>query len=150
MTAALAEEGLDVGLAEEVPADDGGEGEEQHADGHEGVAEGAEGGVEGGLGQGGALEGAVDRLQQAGGQDDQGRQGQDHEGVDEHAHHGHDALILGLFHLGHGVGVGGGAHAGLIGEEAAGHAVAHGLLDAEAQRAAEDGLGVEGADERWT
>ena len=142
------EQGLHVGLTEEVPADDGGEGEEQHADGHEGVAEGAEGLGEGRLGQGRAGETALlHGLQQAGGQDHQRRHGQHHEGVDEHAHHGDDALILWLFHLCQGVGVGRGAHAGLIGEQAPGHAEAHGLLDAQTQCAAEDGLGIEGAHE---
>ncbi len=45
------------------------------------------------------------------------------------------------------MGVGGGAHAGLVGEEAPGYAEAHGLLDADAQGAAQDGLGLEGPDE---
>ena len=31
------------------------------------------------------------------------------------------ALVVGVVHLGHGVGVGGGAHTGLIGEQAAGY-----------------------------
>ena len=43
------------------------------------------------------------------------------------------------------MGVGGGAHTGLIGEEAPGHAVAHGLLDADTNSAAQNGLGSESA-----
>ncbi len=91
---------LHVGLPEEVPADDGGKGEEEHTDGHEHVAEAAESLIKGGLSQGGALERAGDRFQHAGGEDDQRSHGQDDKGVDKHAHHGHDALILGLFHIG--------------------------------------------------
>ena len=141
----LAEQGLHIDLAEEIPADDGGEGEEQHTDGHKGVAEGAKGGVEGGLGQGGTLEGAVHRLEHTGGDDDQGSQGEHHKGVDKHAHHGNNALILGLFHLGHGVGVRGGAHTGFVGEQAPGHAVPHGLPHTQAQSAAKHRLGIKGA-----
>ena len=87
---ALSKQRLHVHLAEEIPADDGREREEEHADGDEHVSEGSEGGVERGLRQRGAGEAG---LQGSGGKDDQGSHGEDDEGVDEHTHHGQHALI---------------------------------------------------------
>ena len=54
---------------------------------------------------------------------------------------------MGVFHVGLGVGVGGGAHARLIGEQAALGALADGGLDGVAEAAADDGLGLEGVAE---
>jgi len=81
--------------------------------------------------------------QNAGGEDHQSGHGQHDEGIDEHADHSHGTLVLGLFHFSHGMGMGGGAHTGLIGEQAAGHAEAHGFLDGHADDTAHNGLGGE-------
>ena len=43
--------------------------------------------------------------------------------------------------------MGGGTHTGFVGEEAAGHAVAHGFTHGDAESAAARGLGIEGHDE---
>jgi len=151
----LAEEEVGVDLAEQVPAQNGGEGEEEQADGHEDVAEGgAEHGAEGGLGQvgladhglsgggAGSVQGAVSGVE--GGDDNQSVEGEHHEGVDEHADHSDDALIVGVLHVGLSVSVGSGTHTGLIGEQAALGALADGGLDAGAEGTAQNGLRLEG------
>ena len=150
-----AEKVVGVDLTEQVPAEDGGEGEEQQADGHElGAQAVAEYGTEGRLGQVGLAQGGGDVAEVAVGQravsgvqgadDDQGIQGQDDEGVDEHTDHGHDTLIVGVGHIGLGVGVGRRAHTGLIGEEAALGTLGDRGLEGVADTAADDGLGLEG------
>ena len=139
-----AEEGLHVGLAEEIPADDGGKGEEEQADGDVDIAEGTEYGVKGYLGQ---FRAGAAGVPHAGDDDDKRRAGEHHEGVDEHAHHGHHALIVGVGHLGKSMGMGRGTHTGFVGEEAAGHAVAHGFAHGDAECAAAGGLRIEGHDE---
>src|SRR5699024_3328950 len=122
----FAEQVHHVDLAEQVPAQHSGEGEEEQADGHEdGAKVGAEHGAKGGLGQVGAVEGGGDVPHIApsqgavvgvqGGDDHQGVEGEYHKGVDEHADHGHHTLLVGVFHVGLSVGVGGGAHACLVG-----------------------------------
>ena len=136
-----AEQGLHVHFAEEVPADDGGEGEEEQADSDEQVAELAEHGAEGALGEGGAGQAAGPG---AGDHDDEGGAGEHHEGVDEHGDHGHHALIVRMLDLGKGVGMGGRTHTGFVGEQAAGNTEAHGLLDGDAEGAAASGFGAEG------
>ena len=109
----------------------------------------AEHSSEGGLGQIGladplgddaGVEDAVAGIQS--GDDDQRIEGEHHKGVDEHAHHGHHALIVGVLHVGLGVGVGGGAHARLVGEQAPLGALADGGLDGVAEAAADDRLGL--------
>ena len=50
---------------------------------------------------------------------------------------------MGVLDIGHGVGMRGGAHTGLIGEQAALDALADGLLQREADAAADDGVGHE-------
>ena len=73
--------------------------------------------------------------------------GQDYKSIDKYAHHGDDSLVRGMFHIRGGVGVGGGAHAGLIRKKASGNAVAHGFLYCDAQHAAGNGLGIKSAHE---
>lgn len=129
----LAEEGLEVDLAEEVPADDGGEGEEQHAHGDEGITEPAELLAEGQLGQsstGGTAS------EDAGGEDHHSGEGEDHEGVNKDADHGDLALFLGVLYLSQSMGMRSGAHTGLIAEQTSCHTDAHCLLNADTSGAA--------------
>ena len=153
--ALLAEEVGDVDLAEEVPAQDRGEGEEEQADSDEHVARTlAEDDAEGGLGEVGlakhasdvtdiaARERAICRVK--GGDDDERVERQDDEGVDEHADHGDDALVVRAVNIREGVGVRGGAHTGLVGEQAALGTLRNRGLDGVAETAADDGLGLEG------
>ena len=150
-----AEKVVGVDLTEQVPAEDGREGKEQQADGHElGAQAGAEYGAESRLGQVGLAQGGGDVAEVAVGQravsgvqgadNDQGIQGQDDEGVNEHTDHGHDTLIVGVGHIGLGVGVGRRAHTGLIREEAALGTLGDRGLEGVADTAADDGLGLEG------
>ena len=124
----FAEEIHHVDLAEQVPAQDGGESEEEQADRDEHSAgalpkDHAEGGLrqvglaQGGAGGGSAL-GQRPALRVQGGDHHQGVQGQDHEGIHKHADHSHHALLMRGGYVGLGVGVGGGAHTGLVGEQA--------------------------------
>ncbi len=143
-----AKQEVDVDAAKEVPTDDGGEGEEQQADGDYTVAEGgAEYLTEGQLshiGLGDTVCGAGGQNAVAGierGDDDKRGHGQHHEGVNKHTDHGDDTLIVGLLYLGNGVGMGSGAHAGLIGKQAALDALADGGLQRIAKAAADDGIG---------
>ena len=148
----LAEQVDGVDLAEQVPAQYGGEGEEEQADGHEHGAQAlAKDGAECGLsqvglsdalGNGAGGQNAVGGVQ--GGDDDQSVQSQHHESVHEHADHGYHALVVGISDVGLGVGVGSGAHAGLVGEQAPLGALADGGLDGVAEAAADDCLGLEG------
>ena len=82
-----------------------------------------------------------------GGDDDEGVEGEDHEGVDEHADHGDDALLVGILDVGLRVGVRRGAHTGLIGEQAALRALGERDLQRRAEAAADDGLRSEGIPE---
>ena len=145
---AAAKQCLHIALTEEVPADDGGESEEQQADCHESIAEGAEGIVEGSLCQthsGQQLAVSIGGAQHTGGQDHQCGHGQHDEGIDEDTDHSHSTLILGLVNLSHGVGVGSGAHTGFVGEQTAGNTEADGFLDADTDGTAHDSLGGESA-----
>lgn len=128
-----AEQVLDVLFAEEIPADDGRESEEEQADCHKGDAKGPEAAFKSLLGQSDAGGGAVDGV---GHEDDEGCHIQHDKGIHENADDGDKALLGGILHLGDGMGVRGGAHARLVGEQAARHAVAHGFLDARADDAA--------------
>ena len=139
-----AEKVLDVLLAEEIPADNRRESEEEQADCHKGDAKGPEAAFKSLLGQGDAGGGAVDGV---GHEDDEGGHIQHDKGIHENADDGDKALLGGILHLGDGMGVRGGAHARLVGEQAAGHAVAHGFLDARADDAARGGGGIERAHE---
>ena len=155
LAVSAAEQVVGIDLAEQVPAQNGGEGEEQQTDGHELRAQtGTEYGAEGGLRQIGLAQRcgnisevaigqrAVGGIQRA--DNDQRVEGQHHKGVDEHADHSHHALIVGAGHVGLRVGVGRGAHTGLIGEQAALGTLTDGGLDGVAEAAADDGLGLEG------
>ena len=153
--ALLAEEVGNVDLAEEVPAQDRGEREEEQAHRDEHVARAlAEDDAEGGLGEVGLAERSAGRGSAAvvegaalgveGGDDDERVERQDDEGVDEHADHGDDALIVRAVNIREGVGVRGGAHTGLVGEQAALGTLRNRGLDGVAEAAADDGLGLEG------
>lgn len=150
----FAEEIYYVDFAEQVPAQNGGEGEEEQANCHEHGAGGlAEYHTEGGLrqiclAQSGAGRGGSALSQRAacgiqGGDDHQRVEGEHHKGIHKHADHGHHALVVGVGHIGLGVGVGGGAHAGLVGEQTALGPLADGGLDGVTEAAADDGLGLE-------
>ena len=78
------------------------------------------------------------------GDDYQSIEGQHDKGVDEHADHGYHALVVGILHVGLGVSVGGGTHAGLVGKQAALGALADGFLQRVTEAAADDGLGLKG------
>ena len=139
----VAEQRLYVLLTEEIPADNGGKREEQHADRNKCAAERAEGGGEGSLCELGALQAVRSaRIEHAGGQDDHRGQRQYNKGVDEYGNDGDLALILRTLYLGQRVCVRRGAHAGLVGEQTACNAVAHRLTNGDAGCAAEDGLRV--------
>ena len=151
----LAEKPDGVDLAEEIPAQDRGEGKEEQADSHElGAQAGTHHGAEGGLGQVGLAEGGghiahIAARQRAvssveGADDDQRVEGQHHEGVDEHADHRHNALLVRILHVGLSVGMGGRAHTGLVGEQTTLGALRDGLLDGVAERTAHDGLRLKG------
>ena len=140
----FAEQVFHIDAAEEVPAEDGGEGKEHQADGHEQAA----GGIAHDAGEGDLRHvGLADALGGAGGKDavagiqggdhDQCGHGENDKGIDEYTDHGDDALLVGAADLCHGVGVRGGAHAGLITEKAALDALADGLLEGKAEAAAE-------------
>ena len=83
----------------------------------------------------------------AGGQDDQCREGADHNGVCKDLKHAPHALLDGFFHIGGGIDHDGRAKAGLVGERAPLEAPGQALADAVAQRAAACGLQVERAPE---
>lgn len=115
--ALLAEEVGDVDLAEEIPAEDGGEGKEEQAHRDEHVARGlTEDDAKRGLGEvglaerggrGGStafVEGTA--LSVEGGDDDERVEGQDDEGIDEHTNHGDNALIVRALDVRERVGVG--------------------------------------------
>lgn len=122
----------------------GGKGEEEEADGDEGETERTEAADEGLLGEFDACGLSVEN---AGGEDDESGHVQDHERIDEQADNGHEALLGRELNLGDSVGVGRGAEAGFIGEEAAGHAVTHGFLDGRSDDATRGGLRIESAHE---
>ena len=132
--------------------EDRGEGEEEQADGDEHVARTlAEDDAERGLGEVGLAEHAGDVADSSriaeravrrvkGGDDDERVERQDDEGVDEHADHGDDALVVRAVDIREGVGVRGGAHTGLVGEQAALGTLRNRGLDGVAEAAADDGL----------
>ena len=102
--------------------------------------------VEGRLCQCGAAEQltvSAHSAKNAGGQNDQCGHGQNDKRVDEHADHGHNALILRFRNLGQRMGMRGGTHTCLVGEQAPGNAKAHGFLYGYAQRTAQNRLGIE-------
>ena len=151
----LAEKPDGVDLAEQVPAQNRGESEKEQADSHElGAEAGSHHGAEGSLGQIGLAEhgGHIPHIavcQRAiggveGADDDQCVEGQHHECVNEHAHHRHNALLVRILHVSLSVGMGGGAHTGLVGEQTTLGALRDGLLDGVAERTAHDGLRLKG------
>ena len=96
----VAEQRLYVLLTEEIPADNGGKREEQHADRNKCAADRAEGGGEGSLCELGALQAVRSaRIEHAGGQDDHRGQRQYNKGVDEYGNDGDLALILRTLYL---------------------------------------------------
>ena len=108
------------------PAEDGGEGKEEQAHRDEHVARGlTEDDAKRGLGEVGLAEHAGDIADIAareravrrvkGGDDDERVERQDDEGVDEHADHGDDALVVRAVNIREGVSVRGGAHTGVVG-----------------------------------
>ena len=110
---AAVEQEADIGFAEVVPADDGGEGEEGEAHRQQLCAAAAEGNHEGLLCYCRALQ---TQLVCIGEQDDQ-RGGRAHQQrVDKHAHKRRHALLHGVLHVCRGMGVRGGTHAGLVGK----------------------------------
>ena len=151
----LAEEVVGIDLTKQVPAQNGGECEEEQADSHE---DGAELLAEDhtkcglgkiGLGQHGAGSSGAALVERAtlgveGGDDDESVQGQHHEGVDEHTGHSHNALIVGVSHVSLRVSVGGRTHTGLVGEQAALSALRNSSLDSSTEATADDGLRHEG------
>ena len=139
-----------VRLTEEIPADDGGEGEEEHADGDENIAELAHHRVERGLCERGGRErraGSVRHCERAGRDDDESCHREDDERVDKHAHKGHDALVAGVLDLCQRMRVRRGTHARLVGKEAARHAETDGLAHRDARHAAGHSLRVKGQHE---
>ena len=156
--ALLAEEVDHVDLAKQVPAQDRGECEEEQAHRDERVARlRAEHRAERALGKVRLVEGAAQRCRAAAGEravarvergdDDKGVERQDDEHVDEHADDGDSALLVRIFDVGERVGVGRGAHTGLVGEQAALRALGDGELDGVAEAAADDGLRLKGVAE---
>ena len=141
--AAGPEEEAHVLFAEEVPAHDGGEGEEEEADGDEGHAEGAQAHRVGVLRE---LDTRRLEVEHARHKDDDAREGHDHDRRKD-AEHRDEALFGGMLDASDGMRVRGRAHTGLVREEAAGHAELHRLGDRQAERAAHDGLGIKGRDE---
>ena len=147
----LSEEPDGVDFAEEVPAQHRGEGEEEQADSHKlGTEAHSHDGAEGGLGQIGLAEngGHIPHVSVGqwavcgvkGADNHQCIEGQHHEGVNEHANHGHHPLLVGVLHVGLCVSMGGGAHTGLVGEQPPLGTLRDGLLDGKAEGAAYDGL----------
>ncbi len=147
----LAEEVLNVDLAEEVPAKNGGECEEEKADCNEDGAEVlAEDDAESGLGEVCLIDEAGDSAGVAackrtiGGvksaDDNECVKGENNKGVDENAHHCNNALLVRSLDIGLCVCVGSRTHTGFIGEEAALGALRNGFLQRCADSAADDGL----------
>ena len=131
------------------PGEDRGKGEEEKTELDDFAAEGAgKNGVEGCRGRrtlGGVGGEAAFRVQNAGEQHGEGRDGADDNGVDEDLKHTPDSLLAGFLRRGSGMGNGGGAETGLIGEDAAGKALLHGHHDGIAEKTAADALEGEGA-----
>ncbi len=147
----LAEEILNIDLTEKIPAQHGRESEEEEADGDEDSTEAfAEDNAKGGLGEVGLIDDIGNGTGVAickrtvggieGGDDDKCVESENNKAVDENAHHGNNALLVGVLYVGLCVGMGGGAHTGFIGEEAALCALRNGLLEGCADSAADDGL----------
>ena len=132
----------DVDLAEIIPAYNSSEGEEQHTDRHEDFSEGSIGRIKSALRQGGSGQAVVPY---AGGKNYKGSERKDDKGIDKYAHHSDNTLICRMLHIGSSVGVGRGAHAGLIGKQTSGNAVAHGFLHGYAQHSAGNGAGRKGS-----
>ena len=121
-----------------VVADKGGEGEEADRDCNEDGAKAAEGRACAGLDIG-CTRGISAGLH-AGEEAEEGGGGADEQGIDEDGEHLHQALLCRVAHVGRGGSVGGRAHAGLVGVQAAFDAP----HDAGAGEAAENGLEIEG------
>lgn len=138
----LSEQIFYIDLRKKVPSQDGGKCEEQQAYGDENIPEAAKDRGKSVLGQGRTVLSAGEN---SGGQDGEDRQVKHDKGVDKDADHSRQSLLMGSFHGGAGVGVRGGAHTGLIGEQAAGHAEPHCVADGNAGRAAHDGGRLERA-----
>ena len=153
--ALLAEEVGHVDLAEEVPAQDRGEGKEEEAHRDEHIARAlAEDRAERALGEVGLIvDGADGRFAAAGertvsrverGDDDERVEREDDEHIDEHADDGDDTLLVRRFNACERVSVGRGAHTGLVGEQAALGTLGDRGLDGVAEAAADDGLRLKG------
>ena len=78
-----------------------------------------------------------------GGDDNQCIEGQHHKGVDEHTDHGNAALLMGILDVGQRMGMGGGAHTGFVGEQAALCALRNCNFNGCTKATADNGLGLE-------
>ena len=148
-----------VDAAEHIPAQNCGKGKEEQTDRDKDVAESCpECGSESGLRQVCPCDGLSGSIyfiprksifqNAAGGvqsgDNDEGIEAENDKGVYENTDYGDNALVVRSLDVGLRVGVGGGAHACLIGEEAALCALGDGSLECHAEAAAYDGLGLEG------
>ena len=147
----LAKKVIHVDASEQIPADDRGKREEQKADGDKAAARAAsEYAAECQLRHvrlvydvcRAGRQNAVACVQR--GNDHQRGDRQHDKRIDEYADHRDHALIVRRFDVRHRVCVRGRAHTGFIGEQAALCALADRLLDRKADRAADDGVGLEG------
>ena len=135
------------------PAEDGGIGEQHDADGNHVAAHGADKAFKGRDGQGDAFQRhavGIGDAQDAGRGNDQARNGADDDGIEERARHVDVALADRIIRVGSSRRDGRGAHAGFVGETAAGDAVADGVHNTHgngAQDTAADGFGIKGHDE---
>ena len=127
------EEEADVGLAEVVPADDGGEGEEGQADGEQLRTEAGEGFTEGKLGHRRALFAGKVGIGQ---EDNQCGGGADQDGVDEDADKCRQALLNRVVHVGGSVRVRSRTHTRFVGKQAACHAETDGFAHTDTRCAA--------------
>ncbi len=116
---ALTLEVLDGALAIVAPAEDGGEGKRQQAEGQQGSAHVGDLG-EGGLGEGGTVAGADVGVGEDGADNHQSREGADDDRVPEGARRGDEGLAHGVARLGGSSDDGRGTQTGLVAEQTAG------------------------------
>ena len=146
----LTEEVSHVDLAEHIPAENGGEREEEQRYGYEDVTAGfAKQSTESGLCKVGLVDsfgyGAVRQYAALGIKGDnngQSSDGQNNKGIDEHTDHGNGALLMRILNVSLRMRMRGGTHTGFVGEQAALCALGYGLLYGYAERTADDGLGL--------
>ena len=146
----FAEEIFHIDLAEEVPAEDRGEREEQQADRDEERADALAEAVRErelchvrlahAIGSTGS-ENAIIGIEA--GNNDESRHGEDDKGIDEQTDHGDYALIVRLLHVRHSVRMRGRAHTCFVGKQAALDTLADSGLECIAEAAADDGIGLE-------